>query len=118
MLLLLLRLASIRKCIAIIFLLRMQTLSTLIPSGEESLNEEAPRLLFPEYLMAPRCPQKTWNFLSLQNVLLIHSIAIAKNFALHAHLSCSSSDQKRQDFSIVSSRFTLLSSKVSLHYDL
>ena len=58
MLLVLLRLAFIPKCIAMIFLLRMQMLSLLLPSGEKGLNKEPPKLLFPEYLIVPDCPQR------------------------------------------------------------
>ena len=48
----------IPKCIAMIFLLRMQMLSILLPS-EENLNKEVPNLPFSEHLMVARCPQKT-----------------------------------------------------------
>ena len=57
-LLIFLRLPFILKCVAIIFILRMQILSTLMPSGQDGLNKEAPRLLFPEYLMVPHCLQR------------------------------------------------------------
>ena len=48
----------IPKCIAMIFLLRMQMLSILLPSEEENLNKEVPKLPFSEHLMVARRPQR------------------------------------------------------------